>query len=575
MTAGQWLSGVWLLLTLLCSLHSVGVCSVLRYSQEGNKEIHKRDLSKMFPIRLVNGSKSCEGRLEIFYNETWGTVCDDNWDMVDAGMVCRQLQCGKPVPWLTGPFYGGGTGPILMDNVECQGLETELGLCSHAGWGVHNCSHHEDVGVQCEEITFGGKDFGDFTTPWPTIVAPEASNGDLRLVNGAHRCQGRVEIFYNGAWGTVCDDDWSMNNARVVCWQLNCGNAVSYHREAFFDRGTGEIHLDNVNCNGNEVELQGCSHLEWTIHNCGHHEDAGVTCELPSTVQPNEDRTTFATGISDANRILPVTTRTVAPATTKAVPSTTVATTARGPAPIRLVNGGHRCEGRLEIFFSNSWGTVCDDGWNMINAMVVCRQLQCGKALNASIRAYFGAGIGPIWLDNVDCFGHEQGVSSCPHLGVGQHNCNHNEDAGVICKSSDASIQFAEIAQNLAMPGVLIPKRETTASTIQPPSGTLRLVGGNHSCEGRVEVFLQYEWGTVCDDAWDLPDAQVVCRQLGCGQAVEAVPQARFGPGTGTIQLDNLKCMGSEGLLLKCSYIPWNAHNCDHSEDAGVVCQIL
>lgn len=88
-----------------------------------------------------------------------------------------------------------------------------------------------------------------------------------------------------------------------------------------------------------------------------------------------------------------------------------------------------------------------------------------------------------------------------------------------------------------------------------------------------MEVYLNYNWGTVCDDAWDLPDAQVVCRQVGCGQAVEAVLQAsKFGSGTGTIQLDNLKCTGTESSLLTCSHILWNVHNCDHSEDAGVVC---
>lgn len=104
--------------------------------------------------------------------------------------------------------------------------------------------------------------------------------------------------------------------------------------------------------------------------------------------------------------------------------------------------------------------------------------------------------------------------------------------------------------------------------------GMVRLVDGQHNCEGRVEMYLNSGWGTVCDDAWDLPDAQVVCRQLGCGEATAARGEAYFGPGTGTILLDNLKCSGTEASLQQCSHISWNVHNCDHSEDAGVTCSL-
>uniref|UniRef100_A0A665U835 SRCR domain-containing protein n=1 Tax=Echeneis naucrates TaxID=173247 RepID=A0A665U835_ECHNA len=75
------------------------------------------------------------------------------------------------------------------------------------------------------------------------------------------------------------------------------------------------------------------------------------------------------------------------------------------------------------------------------------------------------------------------------------------------------------------------------------------LTGGQHQCEGRVEMYLNSGWGTICDDAWDLPDAQVVCRQLGCGEATAALGEAFFGPGSGTILLDNLKCSGVEASL--------------------------
>nr|XP_040041707.1 deleted in malignant brain tumors 1 protein isoform X3 [Gasterosteus aculeatus aculeatus] len=485
--------------------------------------ILRQSTSAGSPVRLVNSDNRCSGRVEVYHDAQWGTVCDDGWDLMDADVVCRQLGCGAARSALTNAAQGQGSGPIWLDDVSCSGNESSITDCRHPGFGVHNCQHAEDAGVICEFLpTSPEPTTAHFTTTEaPPIITstPAAGNstadeGEVRLADGGNSsCSGRVEIFHSGQWGAVCDDHWDLLDAQVVCRQLGCGRVLSAPQAAHFGQGTGPIWLDDLVCGGSESKLSECSHRGFGTHDCGHHEDAGVACEAGS--------------------------------------------------PVRLVNSDNRCSGRVEVYHDAQWGTVCDDGWDLMDADVVCRQLGCGAARSAVVSTAFGQGSGPIWLDHVSCSGNESSISDCRHPGFGVHNCQHGEDAGVICDSNFTTTEAPPIITSTPAAG------NSTAV-----EGEVRLAdGGNSSCSGRVEIFHSGQWGAVCDDHWDLMDAEVVCRQLGCGRVLSAPQVAHFGQGTGPIWLDDVFCRGSESKLSDCVHIGFGTHDCHHGEDAGVVCE--
>ncbi|XP_071484721.1 scavenger receptor cysteine-rich domain-containing protein DMBT1-like [Diadema antillarum] len=397
-------------------------------------------------IRLVGGSSYYEGRVEIYHNGAWGTVCDDSWDDDDARVVCRQL--GYHTSYaraVIGGTYGEGTGSILLDNVRCSGWESSLASCYSNGWYNHNCGHKEDAGVRC--------DWYDVTTdrpwtrdpPWTDFLSSSPSIS-IRLVGGSSYHEGRVEIYHNGAWGTVCDDEWDDNDAWVVCREL--GYSTSYARAVSggtYGRGSGSILLDNVRCNGWESSLASCPSNGWYHHDCGHKDDAGVQCD----------------GLEGC---------------------------------IRLVGGSSYYEGRVEINYNGDWGTVCDGNWDDDDARVVCRQLGYSTSYARAVRGgTYGEGSGFILLDNVRCSGWESSLARCPSNGWYNNDCGHKDDAGVQCD-------------------IEVPSTRPWSITYDAP---IRLVGGSTYHEGRVEIFHEEKWGTVCDSGWDSRDAEVACRQLG------------------------------------------------------------
>ncbi|XP_030832963.1 neurotrypsin [Strongylocentrotus purpuratus] len=321
--------------------------------------------------------------------------------------------------------------------------------------------------------------------------------GDVRLVDGAQNGRGRVEIYHDNQWGTICDDTWDNSDAQVVCRQLSFGttNARGY---TAINPGSGPIHLDGTYCFGTEYRLDSCSHSSWGQHDCSHSEDAAVECDI------NE-------------------------------------------GDVRLVDGSTPNQGRVEIYHNYQWGTVCDDRWDDSDARVVCRQLgYSGDVGEARSGGTYGQGSDPIYLDEVGCSGYESRLEYCSHNVWGVEDCSHSEDAGVYCYDNN----YNDL------------------------EGDVRLVDGYSLDEGRVEIFHEGQWGTVCDDSWDDSDARVVCQQLGySGDVGVARSGGTYGQGSDPIYLDEVGCSGYETRLEFCSHAGWGIEDCSHSEDAGVQCR--
>uniref|UniRef100_A0A669BJL4 Lysyl oxidase homolog n=1 Tax=Oreochromis niloticus TaxID=8128 RepID=A0A669BJL4_ORENI len=491
-------------------------------------------------LRLAGEKKKhYEGRVEVFYNGEWGTVCDDDFSIYAAQVVCRELGFTGAESWSPSAKYGKGEGRIWLDNVHCTGSEKSLAHCESNGFGVSDCKHSEDVGVVCSSKRIPGFKFIRNQANSQEGLTVQVEEVRIRATY-SHRkripiTEGFLEVKDGGKWRQICNEDWNQKNSRVICGMQGFPGEKRFNTRPYkllASRRKKNYWGFSINCTGNEADLSDCKlgrEIEQKGNStCGKGMPVVVSC-VPGRV--------FAPSVSIGFR--------------KAY---------RVEQPlVRLRGGAMIGEGRVEVLKNGEWGTVCDDNWNIRAATVVCRELGFGSAKEALTGARMGQGIGPVHMNEVECSGFEKSLTEC-YFNPNSLGCSHEEDAAVKCNVP--AMGFHNRVSKLCLPYriknyVCVTVREMSKCIYPFPQ--LRLSGGRNPYEGRVEVLGERNgslvWGTVCSDSWGTMEAMVVCRQLGLGFASNAFQETWYWQGDSSadpVVMSGVRCSGTELTLEQC-----------------------
>ncbi|KAM4042699.1 antigen WC1.1-like [Anomaloglossus baeobatrachus] len=452
---------------------SVLAKSVCRSIEAQEKTVKKALFSQ---VRLSDGDDYCRGRVELLYNDTWGWLSDKHWDRRGADVICRQLGCGPSLEAMKGDVFGPASGNVL-EQVDCTGDEHDVSECLLGNWREPDPVRPEQsAGVSCLSSGVGA----------------------VRLVNGSGTCDGIVEVSLNNTLNRFCLWNFDVREGSVVCRQMGCGPLVKIQEHMMGEAGIGWRTVEETHCSGAESHLSECSLRVWSSQPCLHNIHAGVVCSTSAISKVSLNQGNSA--CSGKVKVFHGSSWTAVPAfewdveeeavlcrqlgcgfaierahvKAMSIPRESVTKTdlrsiycagqekslsecssvmskghksesgeaevlcsQSGISKVRLAGGDSACSGRVEIFYNQAWGTVCDETWDLSDGHVVCRQLGCGTAENTPGGAHFSPGTGPIWLERLYCNGTESSVSQCGGVVSKNSLCIHAQDAGVICTSEE------------------------------------------------------------------------------------------------------------------------------------------
>ncbi|XP_054898683.1 scavenger receptor cysteine-rich type 1 protein M130-like [Poeciliopsis prolifica] len=305
------------------------------------------------------------------------------------------------------------------------------------------------------------------------------STDSVRLVNGTSLCSGRLEVKTsqsNQNWSLVCKDDFDWEDADVVCKELGCGSPSAL-KGALYGEVEASTWTAKFNCGGTESSLLDCRRSGSDRNTCQSKKALRLTCS----------------------------------------------------EPIRLAGGASRCEGTLELK-RTEWRPVKGPDWFLMEAAVVCGQMNCGSAVSVQKREK--SSVGSVWWVGSDCVRSGYPLRECA--------------------SADLSSSVLDI---------------TCLDSV-------RLVNGTSLCSGRLEVKTSQSnqnWSLVCKDDFEWEDGDVVCKDLGCGPP-SALKRALYGEVEAPTWTAKFNCEGTESSLLDCRRSGSDRNTCHSKKAVRLTC---
>ncbi|KAL4227837.1 scavenger receptor [Mactra antiquata] len=533
--------------------------------------------------------------IQVYRTGTWGYVCGEFWDDIDADIACKQLGFSGGVS-----AYGSSDWklPILVNNINCTGDESAWSACSIEDVFCYN----DKVGaVFCNSIPNAGPTFS--------------------LVGGHKPNSGKVVISIDGQNGLVCNSGyydnsvttWSNKETNVICYSLGYHGGVLLQEQ--IEAGTiNEVFLDGVQCDtGIEDSLLHCSNNGWkNVTNDCQSTDAAVSVycfgnvrlvdsDLPKTkdlligrveVYDDDDEDWHAVcadvitqDIADVicsefefteaeilfpgnfgygrksyesiNKILCTgdeeslsqCTYTIGQCSTYTYHAALACKHSTTDSDIKVVPLKDNYYGRVYMERYGLVGQVCLNGWTGEDASVLCRQMGYGHHSGITLANRPDYSMNAIWATQFSCDGTENSLLECNYemnLSFDWLCADNNYIAGALCYMN------------------------------KPPSPLVRLADSKSKGHGRAEVYNDVSgWGTVCNSNWDNKDAAVFCREAGYADGqTHASAFSQAASDDTLIVLSSVKCGGTETSIFHCGNKGWlSSSPCyDHTTDAGVFC---
>jgi hypothetical protein len=333
-------------------------------------------------VRLAGGVDHLDGRIEICHGHAWFGVCAKNLYSSNKNALCKMLgYSDKGAKSYTSSFLDLPLVPLypyeiiscppdIVSVLDCQLSSVNCNI-------TYDVNNHVYAALSCEGY---------------------CDHGAVRLNGSLHSNVGQVFVCVDGAWGTICSDNWRDADASVTCRQLGYSpyGAISFPPGVYFSyNDITPVLFSYLNCTGDESNILDCQYrLATSQKTCDHTSDAAVICQY----------TNDTVDLSCAN------------------------------GDLRLVGGANELEGSVEMCYNKFWGSVCHHNWQNNDANVACKQLNFQPTDSiVHTLSYYGHGVSPP-IAVASCTGKEDSFMSCSHDSYyALYNCGDGSVAGVSC----------------------------------------------------------------------------------------------------------------------------------------------